>query len=167
MANRKFFTGDIVMLTHDRYSNHRNHKGQVMGTRRTRYTSDTKPTLVAYHVACECGTSLTPTAIHMDLVSTDSSLNVGDLRRTYFLRQVGISGDPERLLQQVNGTLKILTDQQRSIIVRRFGLEDGVEDGLTLQAIADILDVSKQYIQQVERKSLRKLRSSNLSRNPA
>ena len=163
MANRKFFTGDIVVIVHDRYAHHMYHNGQITGTRRTRYASDTRPSLVAYHVACECGSSLTPTAIHMELVSTAPTSTVKDMRRTYFLRQAGIHGHPAYLQQQVDDTLALLTDKQRAVIVRRYGLADDAEAGLTLQAVADILDVSKQYVQQTEAISLQKLASSHLT----
>lgn len=163
MANRKFFTGDIVVIVHDRYGSHMYHKGQVTGTRRTKYASLTQPSLVAYFVACECGSSLTPAAVHMELVSSAPTYTIKDMRRIYFLRQAGIHGHPKYLRQQVDDALALLTDKQRTIIVRRYGLADDAETGLTFQAIADILDVSKQYVQQVEAISIQKLASSHLT----
>ena len=63
----------------------------------------------------------------------------------------------------IDDALALLTDKQRTIIVRRYGLADDAETGLTFQAIADILDVSKQYVQQVEAISIQKLASSHLT----
>jgi hypothetical protein len=167
MAYRKFYSGDMVIINHYRYPAHNHHRALVMGTRKTRYLSGNTPPLISYRVDCECGASLQPLARHMDLVSTGSTPDVRVMRRQYFLAEIGMQHKPgDTLEQQVDAALGILTDKQRAIIVQRFGLGDGT--GRTLQAIAEGLGVSKQYINEVERISLRKLRSfPGLVKEPA
>ena len=168
MANRKFFAGDTVMLTHSRYRSHYHHTARVTGTRITRYLSGDKLSLVSYRIACECGKALLPMALHMDLVTADATAapNIENLRFQYFLSKVGLHSDPATLRQQVDAALGILNEQHRNIIVQRFGL--GGEPGQTFRAIADDLGVSKQYIHQTEMKALRKLRSfPGLVKEPA
>jgi len=160
MGHRKFFTGDEVLIDHYRYPAHAHHRALVVGTRITRYLSGDKPPLISYRVDCECGAALLPLARHMDLVSTAPTSDVRDMRRRYFLAEIGVHNKPgDTLEQQVAAALGILTDRQRAIITQRFGLGDDSETGRTLQAIADALGVSRQYINEVETKALRKLRS--------
>jgi DNA-directed RNA polymerase specialized sigma24 family protein len=155
MANRKFFTGDTVMLTHPSYHKHHHHTALVTDTRRTRYLSRDL-SVVTYRVACECGKTLVPGAHQMNLV-TDTRPSIDNLRRQYFLNEVGLHSDPATLQQQVDAALGILNKKHRQIIVRRFGL-DG-ESGQTFQAIADDMGLTKQSIQQTGIRALRKLRS--------
>lgn len=167
MAYRKFFTGDEVVIDHYRYPSHVQHNAMVVGTRITRYRAEGKPPLVSYRVECECGASLLPQARHMDLVSTAPTSDVRDMRRRYFLHEIGVAADSaDTLGQLVDAALGILTERQRAIIIQRFGLSD--EARHTLQAIAEGLGVSKQYINEVERQSLQKLRSfPGLVKGPA
>ena len=168
MAYRKFFSGDEIVIDHYRYPSHDHHRGLVVGTRITRYRKEGKPSLVSYRVDCECGASLVPLARHMDLVSTKAPISVLDMRRRYFLREIGVAVSDDTLGQQVDAALGILTDKQRAIIIRRFGLSDGDDTRHTLQGIAEALGVSKQYIDEVEGKSLWKLRSfPGLVKEPA
>ena len=168
MAYRKFYSGDMVVINHYRYPSHNHHRALVMGTRKTRYLSGDKAPLISYRVDCECGASLLPLARHMDPVSRGFTPDVRIMRRQYFLAEIGMQHKPgDTLEQQVNAALGILTDKQRAIIVQRFGLGDG-EAGRTLQGIAEGLGVSKQYINEVEGISLRKLRSfPGLVKEPA
>ena len=168
MAYRKFFSGDEIVIDHYRYPSHDHHRGLVVGTRITRYRKEGKPSLVSYRVEYECGASLVPLARHMDLVSTKAPISVLDMRRRYFLREIGVAVSDDTLGQQVDAALGILTDKQRAIIIRRFGLSDGDDTRHTLQGIAEALGVSKQYIDEVEGKSLWKLRSfPGLVKEPA
>lgn len=167
MAYRKFFTGDAVVIDHYRYPSHARHSAMVVGTRITRYQEEGKPSLVSYRVECECGASLLPQARHMGLVSTAPTSDVLDMRRRHFLQAIGVTVDSDDTLrQQVDAALGILTERQRAIIIQRFGLSDETRN--TLKAIAEGLGVSKQYINEVERQSLRKLKSfPGLVKEPA
>ena len=156
MGNRKFYAGDTVVMTHPRYHNHNHHTAQVTDVLRTRYLSGDKLSVVTYRVACECGKTLVPGAYQMDLV-TDARPSIDNLRRQYFLNEVGLHGDPATLQQQVDAALGILNGRHRHIIVQRFGL--GGESGQTFQAIADDMGLSKQSIQQTGMRALQKLRS--------
>ena len=159
MAYRKFFTGDEVVINHYRYPAHDRHQALVVGTRLTRYQAEGKPPLISYRVDCECGASLMPMARHMDLVSTAPTSDMRDMRRRYFLSEIGVHGNADTLEQQVDAALGILTAKQRAIIIRRFALGDDDGARRTLQAIAEALGVSKQYINEVETKSIQKLRA--------
>ena len=167
MAYRKFFTGDEVVIDHYRYPSHVQHRGMVVGTRRNQYRAEGRSPLISYRVECACGASLLPLARHMDLVSTAPTSDVRDMRRRHFLQAIGVTVDSDDTLrQQVDAVLGILTERQRAIIIQRFGLSD--EARHTLQAIAEGLGVSKQYINEVERQSLQKLRSfPGLVKEPA
>jgi hypothetical protein len=169
MAYRKFFSGDEIVIDHYRYPAHDRHRGLIVGTRITRYQAEGKPSLVSYRVECECGASLIPQARHMNLVSTAPTYDMRDMRRRYFLHEIGVAMDSDDTLgQQVDAALGILTDKQRAIIIRRFGLSDGDDTRHTLQGIAEALGVSKQYISEVEMKSIHKLRSfPGLVKEPA
>jgi DNA-directed RNA polymerase sigma subunit (sigma70/sigma32) len=95
----------------------------------------------------------------MDLVSTAPTSDMRDMRRRYFLSEIGVHGNADTLEQQVDAALGILTAKQRAIIIRRFALGDDDGARRTLQAIAEALGVSKQYINEVETKSIQKLRA--------
>ena len=168
MAYRKFFTGDEVVIDHYRYPSHVQHRGMVVGTRRNQYRAEGRSPLISYRVECACGASLLPLARHMDLVSTAPTSDVRDMRRRHFLQAIGVTVDSDDTLrQQVDAALGILTERQRAIIIQRFGLSDETRQH-TLQAIAEALGVSKQYINEVEVKSLHKLRSfPGLVKGPA
>jgi hypothetical protein len=167
MSNKKFYYGDTVVLRHERYSRHDGHTGQIVGTRILKSYSGSKSTIVSYRVACECGMKLLPLAIHMDLVSTPlekEPMSPENARLHYFMRYIGMQADQEILREQVDAALGILNDQYRTVVTQRFGLNGG--DGHTLEAIALGLSKSKQYIHQVEKRALQKLRSfPGLSRN--
>jgi len=160
MSSKKFYYGDTVMLRHERYARHDGHIGQIVGTRILKSYSRSKPTIVSYKVACECGMGLLPLAIHMELVSTPlgaKSMLPENARLHYFMRHIGMRADSENLREQVGAALGILNDQYRAVVTHRFGLNG--EDGYTLEAIASKLSRSKQYIHQVEKRALKKLRA--------
>ena len=159
MPGRKCFTGDEVVIDHNHYPSHVRHRALVVGTRIVRDKSGDKRRLLSYRVDCECGASLMPLARNMELVSEESASDMLDMRRRYFLNEIGVHSNAETLKQQVNAALGILTDKQRAIIIRRFALGGDDGESHTFQAIAEVMGVSKQYINQVETAAMRKLRS--------
>lgn len=158
MANKKFYYGDTVMLRHKGYPRHPNHRGQVQGFKISKSPKPSKPNLVYYKVACECGASLLPMSANLEHVSTplDSEpISLLDSRRTFFLKRIGVQADPGILREQIDSALGVLNEQQRAVISQRFSLySDG---GSTLQAIAENLGCTKQYILKVQNKAMQKL----------
>jgi RNA polymerase primary sigma factor len=66
------------------------------------------------------------------------------------------------LREQINKVLGVLSDKERSVIMLRFGLDDGVPR--SLEEIGRIMSVTRERVRQVEEKALKKLRclSGNL-----
>ncbi len=68
--------------------------------------------------------------------------------------------NPEQLYAEsecrrlINDLLHTLTPRQRAILIRRFGLDNGIEE--TLQAIGDQLCVTRERIRQIEAKALKR-----------
>lgn len=158
MANKKFYYGDTVMLRHERYPRHHQHRGRVQGFKVSKSPSPTKPNLVYYKVACECGAHLLPLSAHLVPVSTPldgEHISLLDSRRMFFLKQIGMQIDQGILREQVGSALGVLNEQQKAVVSQRFGLY--TEGGSTLRAIAENLGYTKQYIMKVQRKAMQKL----------
>ena len=60
------------------------------------------------------------------------------------------------LKTQVSTMLETLTDREREVVVKRFGLDGNAPK--TLEGIGDELGVTRERIRQIESKALRKLR---------
>ena len=152
MAYRKFFYGDRVLITGEKYRPHRLHEGRVEGTL-------IRSQRVTYRVACDCGKNIKPKAFHMDLVSTPhreiDPLSIHDARMEHFLRAVGKDPKRPRLSQQVKSTLSQLNERDSHILTKRFGL-DG-DDGKTHQEIGDEIGITKARVHQIEQSLLRRL----------
>lgn len=58
----------------------------------------------------------------------------------------------------IDSMLEILTERQRLVITKRFGLDGG--DERTLQEIGDMIGTTREYIRQVECHSIRKLKKA-------
>jgi len=158
MGNKKFYYGDTVILQNERYSRHQQHQGRVQGFKVSKSPSPTKSNIVYYKVACECGAYLSPVSRHLSLVSTPldaGQVSLLDSRRMFFLQQIGVQPDPSILREQTDSILGVLNEQQRAVISQRFGLYD--ESGTTLQAIADTLGYTRQYILKVQKAAMQKL----------
>lgn len=151
MAYRKFFYGDRILITGEKYRPHLSHEGRVTGTI---VGAD-----VTYRVACDCGKNLKPKAFHMELVSAPhretDPLSVHDARMEYFLRTV--NKDPKRLnlTQQVESTLSQLNERDSHILTKRFGL-DG-DDGKTYREIGDEIGITRARVHQIEQSLLQRL----------
>lgn len=112
MAYRKFFAGDVVRISADKYGRHIGHTGVITGA--TIYRDQFKKARrVRYNMGCSCGSSLRPAAWCMELLSTppkDATLKPEiETRRSYFLRMVH---------QMPNGS-------------KSLGLEDHYSSGVT------------------------------------
>jgi RNA polymerase primary sigma factor len=63
----------------------------------------------------------------------------------------------ERIKEEINKTLSILDDREREIIESYFGINTKCE-GMTLEAIGEKYDLTKERIRQIKEKAIRKLR---------
>jgi hypothetical protein len=161
MARSKFSNGDTVRFISVWYPGHPHHRGIVVGYRVTHYETTRARRIdsrLNYKVQCECGAMLYPKAEHMMLLSTPIDAPPEDIlvsRYQYFLRMIGVPGDQEDLKSQTRSVLKPLKKRTRDIIEQRFGLDGG--DKKSLQTIAETLCVTKQNIQEIERRAIKKL----------
>lgn len=74
------------------------------------------------------------------------------------IEELYIYEDLQRVIKIILNTLR---DNERIVIIKRFGLEDGNE--LTLEEVGKLLNVTRERIRQIESKALKKLRlPSNL-----
>jgi RNA polymerase primary sigma factor len=69
--------------------------------------------------------------------------------------------ETERLKKTLNKTLECLTNKERGIIECYFGLNTGTEP-MTLEAIGDRYDLTKERIRQIKEKAIRCLRHNNI-----
>ena len=67
------------------------------------------------------------------------------------------------LVEQVAQVLDSLSPRERHVLRLRFGLQGG--EGLTLQAVADLMTVSRERVRQIEGQAMRKLRQTPAARN--
>ena len=163
MANgrtRKFFYGDmIIMKSKAHYPRHVGHKGIIEGTRiiRLEVAGYTK---VNYYVQCGCGARLVPKGNQMDLIAgpTGDELvrPVYDIRLEHFLDLVESTINNKPLEKQVAKVLEPLTERDKYILVKRFGL-DG-QDSKVLREIGEDLGITKARVQQLEQSLLERLR---------
>lgn len=69
--------------------------------------------------------------------------------------------ETERLKRAINNTLNSLDERERSIIECYFGLNSHCE-AMTLEAIGDRYDLTKERIRQIKEKAIRRLRHNNI-----
>ena len=66
------------------------------------------------------------------------------------------------VVEEVNKLLDILTDREKEVLIRRFGIGNTKQE--TLQEIADDFNLSRERIRNIETKACRKLRNTAKSR---
>ena len=91
----------------------------------------------------------TPTGMDGDLLLGDSLPDLAAVSP-----QDAASGS--LLVEQVAQVLDGLSRRERQVLALRFGLQGG--EGLTLQAVADVMTVSRERVRQIEGQAMRKLR---------
>jgi len=98
-----------------------------------------------------------------DIITTDSndivlneSINENKLTRLSEYQSTITLADSEALFQILRPIMSSLTDRERDIITMRFGFIDG--NPMTLQAIGNHYNVSRERIRQIEVKAFEKMR---------
>lgn len=157
MGARKFFAGDTVVIDGPVYPIHHGHQAEVIGVRIVRINE--KGQRLNYHVQCECGKVLFPTApqISGPVVTNnlDDDTRIYEARVKYLFGTIGLPYQEDvSVIEQIAQLLGSLDARQRDIIQRRFGLLSGPQ---TFQDIGNYLGVSKQYVKQLEARALKKL----------
>jgi RNA polymerase primary sigma factor len=96
--------------------------------------------------------------VSLDLwINEDQDLHLGDLVPDRTALAPADAASHSLLKEQVETLLDRLTERERAVLSRRFGLGDG--RARTLQEIGEELHVSRERIRQIEAQALRKLRS--------
>ncbi len=90
----------------------------------------------------------------------DSSL--GDFIQDERLSTPADAATIQVMKEELNEAMKTLTDRERLVLSRRFGLEDGQQR--TLEEVGQELKVTRERIRQIEAKALRKLKHPSRSR---
>jgi RNA polymerase primary sigma factor len=68
----------------------------------------------------------------------------------------------EMLRESIDNAMAVLSDRERQVLERRFGLMDGTDH--TLEEVGQYFEVTRERIRQIESKALRKLRHPARSR---
>jgi RNA polymerase primary sigma factor len=103
-----------------------------------------------------------------ELVSIDSAVGDGDNSQLGDFIEDEEALEPmdaaarEMLREQVQSALSALSERERQVLERRFGLIDGKDH--TLEEVSRFFNVTRERIRQIEAKALRKLRHPTRSR---
>ncbi len=103
-------------------------------------------------------------AISLDLsVGEDDDLRVADFVEDRTNLPPVEQATRHFLREQVNRLLSHLTPRERQVVVRRYGLDDGVPK--TLEEVGRELNLTRERVRQIEARALRKLRHPSLSQH--
>lgn len=99
----------------------------------------------------------TPTCTSLNQIINEDGSELVDLIIDETDEQDMFNTDNDRLKQELYKTLDILDDRERNIVESYWGINTGCEP-MTLEAIGDKYDLTKERIRQIKEKSIRKLR---------
>jgi RNA polymerase primary sigma factor len=102
-----------------------------------------------------------PMSLEMPVGQEDSSL-LGDFIEDDKILGPVDAASRQLLKEQIRSALGILSDREREVLEKRFGLEDGQDH--TLEEVGKHFGVTRERIRQIEAKALRKLRHPTRSR---
>lgn len=155
--HQKYFVGDMVRIINEHYPSHRLHRAMVTKTMIVEPEQEGRPRCVFYVVRCGCGHEFNLQSWCIDIIPDPDGL-IPEHRMLHFLSRLGIEKNDQLAIAPVEnliGSLKwldALTEKQRDIITRRFGLHGlGSE---TLQFIASEYNVTRERIRQIEEAAL-------------
>ncbi len=89
-------------------------------------------------------------------IGRDEDATLGDLFEDQDAKQPATGASQNMLRERIGELLKTLTQREREIVRLRFGLDDGRDH--TLEEVADMFDVTRERIRQIERRALAKLK---------
>ena len=150
---RKFYYGDLVAVVDERYQNHMDHHGVVVGT-----IVHTKDKHISYEIECECGDLLHPKSSDITMIleryvlSEESAI---DRNRRRFIADLNLSDafvtfeshyGLRGLEEVVSAILEFLTPNRKNAVIKKFGLDSKDPSLWTYQAIADEDGVTRQEI---------------------
>jgi len=119
----------------------------------------------AEEISLEMNASLNKIKTLLDLMKEPVSLDspIGDDDSNVlgeFVESDSITPDEEVfdkiLKEEIEKALKSLTEREKDVIYRRFGLNDGKP--MTLEEIGNLLNITRERVRQIENKALKKLR---------
>jgi RNA polymerase primary sigma factor len=96
-------------------------------------------------------------------VGSEDSSQLGDFIEDVEALEPMDAAAREMLREQVKNALAVLSERERQVLERRFGLVDGKDH--TLEEVGQYFNVTRERIRQIEAKALRKLRHPTRSRH--
>ncbi len=103
-------------------------------------------------------------AISLDLpVGEDDDMRVADFVEDRTSLPLAEQATRRFLREQVDALLSHLTPRERQVVIRRYGLDDGVPK--TLEEVGRELNLTRERVRQIEARALRKLRHPSLSQH--
>ncbi len=150
---QKFFPGDTVTITDPRYRKHMEHKGEIIDAQFVWSSKDKVWRRMEYLVRCGCGLEFLLTGAFFSFVP-DPYVPLSPERLRHFLTRLGL--DPDSPSPHLASLVDILTEQQKDVINRRYGLTGLGNE--TLQAIANDYGITRERVRQVEQQGIEKIK---------
>ena len=107
------------------------------------------------HAACDTVSLETP-------IGEENETNLGDLIKDEHTMTPSQFTEANALREQIFTLLETLTDREKEVLIKRFGL-DGSEP-MTLEEVGKEMNVTRERIRQIEKKGLTKLKHTTRSR---
>ena len=151
--HQKYFVGDMVKIVSPHYAPHHSHRALVVDTMIVDPVQEKYARYVVYTIRCGCGSRFKLQSWCIDIVPDPDGL-IPEQRMLHFLARLGIEKDDQLTVMPVVNLMSslkwmdVLSEKQKDILVRRFGLHGlGSE---TLQFIASEYNITRERVRQIE-----------------
>jgi hypothetical protein len=151
--HQKYFVGDMVRIISNHYRSHHSHRAFITKTMFLNPIKEGRARSVFYTVRCGCGPQFNLQSWGIDIIPEPDGL-IPEQRMLHFLARLGIEKDdqlsimPVKTLMSSTKWMNVLTEKQKDILIRRFGLHGiGSE---TLGFIASEYNITRERVRQIE-----------------